>query len=66
MRIRDYQDRAPSGGKLLGTCAGLEDRTGVPAIAWRIGVVAAMLLLSFKLTIIVYCVAALALRLERR
>jgi phage shock protein PspC (stress-responsive transcriptional regulator) len=66
MRIRDYQDRAPGGGKLLGTCAGLEDRTGVPAIAWRIGIVAAMLLVSFKLSIAVYCVMALVFRLGRR
>jgi len=66
MRIRDYQDRAPSGGKLLGTCAGLAERTGVPAIAWRIGTIAALLLISFKITIAVYCVIALALRLGRR
>lgn len=65
MRIRDYQDRAPGSGKLLGTCAALEDRTGVPAIAWRIGVIIALLCVSFKLTIVVYCVTALALRLSR-
>ena len=66
MMIRDEQDRAPGSGKLLGTCAAFEDRTGVPAIAWRIGVIAAMLLVSFKLTVAVYCVAALAFRLGRR
>jgi hypothetical protein len=66
MRIRDYHDRASGGGKLLGTCAALEDRTGVPAIAWRIGALAALICVSFKLTITVYCVTALALRLSRR
>jgi phage shock protein PspC (stress-responsive transcriptional regulator) len=66
MRIRDYQDGAPGSGKLLGTCAALEDRTGVPAIAWRIGVLAALLCVSFKLTVAVYCLAALAFRLSRR
>jgi hypothetical protein len=66
MRIRDYQDKVPGGGKLLGTCAALEDRTGVPAIAWRIGVLAALICVSFKLTIVVYCLTALGLRLSRR
>lgn len=66
MRIRDYHDRSSGGGKLLGTCTALEDRTGLPAIVWRIGVLAALVCISFKLTIVVYCVAALALRLSRR
>ncbi len=65
MLIRDRQDGAPGSGKLLGTCAALEERTGVPAIAWRIGAVAALFLVSFKLTVAVYCIAALALRLGR-
>ncbi len=66
MRIRDYRDRAPGGGKLLGTCAALENRTGIPAIAWRIATIAALFLVSFKLTIAAYCIAALAFRLWRR
>jgi phage shock protein PspC (stress-responsive transcriptional regulator) len=65
MRIGDYQDRTPGGGKLLGTCAALEDRTGVPAIAWRIATIVA-LCIWFKLTIAIYCVTALAFKLGRR
>ncbi len=66
MWIRDYQDGTPSSGKLLGTCAALEDRTGVPVIAWRVSLIVALLCVSFKLTIAVYCVLALAFRLSRR
>ena len=66
MMIRDYEDKMPGSGKLLGTCAALAERTGIPALAWRLGALAALLLVSFKLTIVVYCIAALALRLGRR
>jgi phage shock protein PspC (stress-responsive transcriptional regulator) len=66
MMIRDRQDRTPGGGKLLGTCAALQDRTGIPANAWRIATVIAMLCVSFKLTVAVYCIAAIAFRLGRR
>ena len=65
MRIGDYQRGSPGSGKLLGTCAALEDRTGVPAIAWRLATIVA-LCIWFKLTIAVYCVAALGFKLGRR
>jgi len=66
MMIRDEQDRAPGSGKLLGTCAVLADRTGIPATAWRVAAVIAALCVSFKLTVAVYCVAAIGFRLRGR
>jgi len=65
MRIPNYQDRTPGSGKLLGTCAALADRTGIPAIAWRIATIVA-LCIWFKLTIALYCVAAIAFKLGKR
>lgn len=64
MRMDDFEDRVPS--RLLGTCAALDARTGIPALLWRIAVVAALLCVSFKLTIMAYCVAALIFKLGRR
>jgi phage shock protein PspC (stress-responsive transcriptional regulator) len=65
MRIPNYQDRTPGSGKLLGTCAALEERTGIPANAWRVATIVA-LCIWFKLTIAVYCVAAIAFKLGKR
>lgn len=62
--IHEYHDQVSSRGKLLGTCAGLADRSGVPVTLLRIALVVA-LCVSFKLTVLGYCVAALALRADR-
>lgn len=61
----DNQDRMSGGGKLLGTCAQISDRSGVPVTLLRVALVVA-LCVSFKLTVLAYCVAALAFRAERR
>jgi phage shock protein PspC (stress-responsive transcriptional regulator) len=65
MRIPNYQDRTPGGGKLLGTCAALEERTGIPANAWRVATIVT-LCIWFKLTIAFYCIAAIAFKLGKR
>lgn len=45
-------------GKLFGVCSGLANWSGVDALAWRIGFVAATLL-GFGLTIPIYLAVAL-------
>ena len=63
--INDLHDQVSSRAKLLGTCADLADRSGVPVTLLRVALVVA-LCASFKLTVLAYCVAALAFRAERR
>ena len=61
----DYTHHAPSRGKLLGACQGLSEQTGVNATLLRVGAIVA-LCLWFKLTIVLYCAAAVAIRLRQR
>lgn len=60
----DSERRLRPGGKLLGVMAQTAKMTGANATWLRIGAVA-MLALAFKLTVVAYCVAAIALRLAR-
>ena len=61
--ITDRSDmRTP--GRLLGVCAQLAETSGVRTGLLRFIAVLAMLC-AFKLTVIVYCVAALAFRVRR-
>ena len=63
--IRDYNsNQVSSRSMLLGTCAGLAQSSGMPAPAFRIGVIV-MACLWFKLTILAYCVGALYYRFRR-
>lgn len=55
----------PAPGKLLGVCARVAAASELPAWPFRLLAVLA-LLCAFKLTVVAYCVAALAIRLERR
>jgi phage shock protein PspC (stress-responsive transcriptional regulator) len=61
----DYTKRAPGQSKLLGACQGLSERTGVNATALRVATLV-LLCLWFKLTVIAYCVTAVAVRASRR
>ena len=63
--IHDLNDRVSSRAKLLGTCADLSDSSGIPVTLLRVALVMA-LCCSFKLTVLAYCVAALAFRAKRR
>ena len=63
--IRDHDASRPIGGMLLGACAGMSERSGLPALLLRILAVAALLCVSFKLTVVAYCVAALWLHIRR-
>lgn len=64
--IMNSNNRPPASGfhldkanaKVFGVCSGLANWSGVDAMAWRIGFVAATLL-GFGLTIPIYIVAAL-------
>jgi len=63
--IRDYNSKQVSSrSMLLGTCAGLAQSSGIPAAAFRIGVIV-VACLWFKLTILAYCVGALYYRFRR-
>ena len=52
-------------GRLLGVCADLSAVSGINATLIRILAVVAMIC-AFKLTLVTYCVGALAFRAQRR
>jgi len=56
--IRDYNPQVPSRGLLFGTCAGISDSSGLPAIAVRAAAVIA-LCFWFKLVLLAYCGGAI-------
>jgi phage shock protein PspC (stress-responsive transcriptional regulator) len=63
--IRDYNHRqVPSRGLLFGTCAGISESSGVPAIAIRVATVIA-LCIWFKLALLAYCGGAIYYRFRR-
>jgi len=63
--IQDYnQPQVPSRGLLFGTCAGISDASGVPAIAIRAAAVIA-LCFWFKLVLLAYCGGAIFYRFRR-
>lgn len=51
---------------LLGVCSALGEVTGLSPLLYRIGFVLAVLAVSFEWTLIVYCVAGLAVQIARR
>jgi len=51
---------------LLGVCSALGDVTGLSPLLFRLGFVLALLAASFEATLIVYCVAGLAVQIARR
>lgn len=52
--------------KLVGVCATLGDRLGIDPTFLRIGVVAAAILISFKLTLLAYAIAGIYLSVQRK
>ena len=63
--IREDHDQAPGRGPLLGACNGLAQRTGLNPNLVRVGAIVAACI-WFKLTVALYCLAAVAFRLQRR
>jgi phage shock protein PspC (stress-responsive transcriptional regulator) len=63
--IRDnYSPQVPGRGLLLGTCAGISETSGVPAIAVRAAAIVA-LCFWFKLVLLAYCGGAIFYRFRR-
>lgn len=59
-----YNHQVSSRGLLFGTCAGISNSTGLPALAVRAGAIAA-LCIWFKLALVAYCGAAIYYRFRR-
>lgn len=51
---------------LLGVCSALSEVTGIAPLLFRVAFVLAVLAVSFEWTLIVYCVAGLAVQIARR
>jgi phage shock protein PspC (stress-responsive transcriptional regulator) len=60
----DYNHQVPSRGLLFGTCAGISQSSGLPALAVRAGAIVA-LCFWFKLALIAYCGIAIYYRFRR-
>ena len=65
MTQQTLQARAP-GDNLLGVCAAIGDCTGIDPLWVRLAFVAATLAISLEMTVIAYCIAALAVQMARR
>ncbi|HWI87186.1 MAG TPA: PspC domain-containing protein [Sphingomonas sp.] len=61
---KDYKPRVSSGGLLLGTCAGISESSGLPALVVRAGLIVA-LCIWFKLALLAYCGTAIYYRFRR-
>ena len=60
------QNRSAPKETLFGVCAAVGDATGIAPILFRLGLVAAILCGAFTVTIVGYCIAALAIRFADR
>ncbi|WP_174273362.1 PspC domain-containing protein [Sphingomonas bacterium] len=65
-RMTSTAQAPDSRDNLFGVCAEIGATIGINPLWIRIGFLLAVLALSFKLTIVAYCVAAIAFKLAKR